>query len=61
MKAFWRKDSKKKEYRPVSIVASAWHSDEDDANNDVISLHEFETVQQPLLSPENGMFVIKGF
>ena len=57
MKAFWRRDSKKKEYRSVSMVASAWHSEDDDDIDDVISLHEFETVQQPLLSPETGMFV----
>lgn len=57
MKAFWRSDAKQRQYRSVSMVASSWHSEEDDDIDDVISLHELdkdEAVEQPLLPKENG-------
>lgn len=57
MKAFWRGDTKQRQYRSVNMVASSWFSDDDDDTGDVMYLHELdknEAVERPLLSQDTG-------
>lgn len=57
MKAFWRGDTKQRQYRSVNMVASSCLSDEDDDNGDVMSMYELdksEAVERPLLSRDTG-------
>lgn len=58
MKAVWRTDARKAEYRSVNMVESSWASDNDVIDDDIgdsISMREFgaqDPSRQPLLSHE---------
>jgi len=60
MKAFWRKEPSRREYRSVSLVAASWQSADscnNEENDEIIELNDItrdQDVTKPLISPSQS-------